>query len=114
LCAPAAVLLLLGSPVVAGSNSVKARLALVSSQPAVARGAHFAHRERVRVSFRAGGDPSFRVVRANAAGVFVAPAPAGFAYSPCRAPLEVEADGAQGDHAVLRVPQRECPNARSA
>jgi hypothetical protein len=104
-----AALLLLGSPASAGSKLVQARLSLVSSQPAVARGAHFAHRERVRVSFRAGGDASVRVVRTTATGTFVAQAPAGFAYSPCGAPLVVDADGARGDHAVLSVPQRECP-----
>jgi len=109
-CAPAAALFLLGSPVSASSDARKPRLSLVVVRPAVVvRGAHFAHRERVRVSFRAGGDPASRVVRTSATGGFLASAPSEFAYSPCGAPLAVDAAGAKGDHAVLRVPQRECP-----
>jgi hypothetical protein len=109
-CALAAALVLFSSAVSSGSALAKPRLTLLSFPPyVVVRGAHFAHHERVRVSFRAGGEASSRVVRATATGVFVAPAPSGFAYSPCGAPLEVDADGARGDHAVLKLPERECP-----
>jgi hypothetical protein len=109
-CAFAAALVLFSSPVSSRSELAKPRLTLLSVRPTVVvRGAHFAHRERVRVSFRAGGYPSMRVVRTTITGVFVAPAPSGFTYSPCGAPLVVAADGARGDHAMLRVPQRECP-----
>jgi hypothetical protein len=110
ICAFAAALVLFSSPISSGSSLAKPRLTLVSFRPTVVvRGVHFAHRERVRVSFRAGGDASLRVVRVTATGAFVAPAPDGFAYSPCGAPLAIDATGARGDHAVLKVPQRECP-----
>jgi len=110
MCAPAAVLFLLTSPGSADSEAVKPRLTLVVVQPTVVvRGAQFAHRERVRVSFRAGGGPFSRIVRTTVKGAFLASAPSGFTYSPCGAPLVVDAIGAKGDGAVLRVPQRECP-----
>jgi hypothetical protein len=114
LTASAAVLFLLGSPGFAGSEAkaVKPRLSLVRDTPTVlVRGAHFSHRERVRVTFRANGDPSSRVVRTTVKGTFFASPPTGFAYSPCASPLVVDASGAKGDHARLRVPQRECPAA---
>jgi len=110
-CASAAVLFLAGAP--APAAGVKPRLSLVSAQPLVVRGAHFAGRERVRLSFRAAAEPFVRVVRTTARGMLVAPAPAGLVYSPCASPLVVVATGARGDRAVLKVPQRECPSARS-
>jgi len=87
----------------------KPRLVLSDAQPATVHGAYFARSERVRLSFSAGGDASTTTVGTSATGTFVATAPPGFKYSPCGAPLVVRAIGARGDHATLRVPQRECP-----
>jgi hypothetical protein len=101
---------LLGAAVVGSAPaSPKPRLALTVAQPATVRGLHFAGLERVRVTFSAGGDAAMRTVRTTATGTFVAPAPPGFEYSPCGAPLVVAAVGARGDRAALRLLQRECP-----
>ena len=108
-----AVAVLLGAAAVASAAATpapKPRLAVAAEHPVTVRGWHFTGLERVRLSFSAGGDPSTRTVRATAAGTFVAPAPPGFAYSPCGAPLVVAAVGAHGDRAWLRLPQRECPS----
>jgi len=87
----------------------KPRLVLSDVRPATVRGAHFASSEQVRLRFSAGGDASTAIARTSGAGTFVATAPPSFGYSPCGAPLVVRAIGAGGDHATLRVPQRECP-----
>jgi hypothetical protein len=100
---------LLGS---AAANPVarKPSLAMAALRPPTVRGAHFARLERVRVGFSAGGNVATRTVRTTRSGNFVAPAPAGFAYSPCGSPLVVTAVGATGDRATLRLRQRECPS----
>ena len=88
----------------------KPTIALSTLKPLTVRGAHFARVERVRVSFSAGGDAATRAVRTTGSGTFVAPAPEGFAYSPCGSPLVVVAVGSTGDRATLRLRQRECPS----
>jgi hypothetical protein len=95
----------------AGRAAPKPHLVLTVAQPPTVRGTHFAARERVRVTFTAGGDGSVRSIRTSRSGAFVARAPGDFAYSPCGAPLVVVAIGARGDRATLKVPQRECPSA---
>jgi hypothetical protein len=110
---PVAVVLaaLAGAALVAVSPAAtKPSLAMAALQPPTVRGTHFARLERVRVGFSAGGVTATRTVRTTAAGTFVAPAPAGFAYSPCGSPLVVTAVGATGDRAALRLRQRECPS----
>jgi hypothetical protein len=77
-------------------------------QPATVKGWDFAGLERVRVAFSAGGGTWMRTVRTTAAGTFVAPAPDEFKYSPCGSPLLLTAVGARGDHATLKLAQREC------
>jgi hypothetical protein len=74
----------------------------------VVRGRRFAHRERVRVTFRTGRQTLTRTVRATPTGTFSLTSPATLAYDPCSTTLVVAAAGTSGDSAQVRRPQRLC------
>jgi hypothetical protein len=86
-----------------------ASITLGLTSPLTVRGTHFAAHERIRISFRTSAPLAAVVVRATAAGTFIAAAPAGLTYDRCSAPLVVSAVGASGDRALLRMPPRLCP-----
>ena len=88
----------------------QAALVLVSSSPVTVHGLHFGSHRLVRVTFRAGTEVSVRTVRTGTTGAFTLPAPSGFTYDKCTAPLQVSAAGVAGmtGSAGFKLPPREC------
>lgn len=74
-----------------------------------ARGAHFAARERVTVTLRAGDAIRIRRVRAGAGGGFVVSFGALDPNDRCGTTPKVVAVGARGSRATATRPRAECP-----
>ena len=72
------------------------------------RGAHFAPREVVRVTFLGPAPRTQRRVRTTATGTFTVALPS---FDPCTESLTILAAGVRGDDARLKLPQRACPPA---
>jgi hypothetical protein len=70
------------------------------------RGAHFAPRETVRVTFLGPAPRTQRRIRTSATGTFTVQLPS---FDPCTESLTILAAGARGDDARLKLPQRACP-----
>lgn len=95
----------------ATSGAARPTLALVKSAPVTVQGRHFKARERVRVTFSAGGAKTIRNVRAGSTGSFVAAASEEMQHDRCGDLLLVLAEGREGSHASLKYPLPECPPA---
>jgi hypothetical protein len=97
----------LGAGAPAAAVSTAPTLAILSVSPLQVRGADFAARERVRVTFEVAGSARAVVVRTTARGTFTVAVPGGVMYDPCGA-LLVNAQGQHGETTFLRRPPREC------
>ena len=88
---------------------VKPSLRLVANSPLTVRGAGFHAKEKVRVTVAVSSVKQVRVVRTTAAGSFTVEISSTAPYDPCNDTLVVNAAGAIGDQAILKLPQRACP-----
>jgi hypothetical protein len=88
--------------------ATKASLRVASKQPLVLRGVGFKPRELVRVTVKAGEETTARRVRAGSQGGFTALFAESFDDF-CPGVMLVQAAGARGSNATLKVFQRYCP-----
>ena len=84
-------------------------LRFVGLRPVAARGTNFLPTELVRVTLRAGALKRVRAVTSSASGTFTVSFGGVREKDRCGVAMSLVAAGAAGDHAVYRLPPRECP-----
>jgi hypothetical protein len=103
------IVLVAGALAGTAAAQTKPTLRLLAQSPLTVRGVGFHAKEKVRVTVAVSSVKRVRVVRTTAAGAFTVEISNVTPYDPCNDTLRVNAAGAIGDTAVLKLPQRACP-----